>query len=246
MIYFPITLTVTLTASLFVEMVVNAAMTGGSMDIEDRNVTLKSAKRYTLILGIVGIIFVIIGNINDSKFARGIGHFAIISLGLMWLYKWKMYQWTQDFQHSFFPRLEEKYKRFLSKILVGRNAWLALVGIIGMLFLSVALLNVFPRKILFFPENIPNQVITYIEYPQGTDIEKTNKANLFVEKQVIAILSKYVENDENYLAESIVSQVGKGAGNPGNWWPPLSTQCHTSRHGRATTPVCAGCPCPGR
>jgi multidrug efflux pump subunit AcrB len=37
---------------------------------------------------------------------------------------------------------------------------------------------------------------------------------LFVEKQVIAILSKYVENDKNYLAESIVSQVGVGAGNP--------------------------------
>ena len=216
MIYFPITLSVTLTASLFVAMVVNAAMTGGSMDIEDRNVTLKSAKRYTLILGIIGILFVIIGNINDSKFARGIGHFALISLGLMWLYKWKMYQWTQDFQHSFFPRLEEKYKRFLSKILVGRNAWLALVGIIGMLFLSVALLNVFPRKVLFFPENIPNQVITYIEYPQGTDIEKTNKATYFVEKQVIEIMKKYIDpkTNENYLAESIVSQVGVGAGNP--------------------------------
>ena len=127
-----------------------------------------------------------------------------------------MYQWTQDFQHNFFPRLEEKYKRFLSKILVGRNAWLALVGIIGMLFLSVGLLNVFPRKVLFFPENIPNQVITYIEYPQGTDIEKTNKATYFVEKQVIEIMKKYIDpkTEDNYLAESIVSQVGVGAGNP--------------------------------
>ena len=216
MIYFPITLSVTLTASLFVAMVVNAAMTGGSMDTEDRNVTNKSAKIYTIILVIIGIVFVIIGNIYDSKFARGIGHFALISLGLMWLYKWKMYQWTQDFQHSFFPRLEEKYKRFLSKILVGRNAWLALVGIIGMLFLSVGLLNVFPRKVLFFPENIPNQVITYIEYPQGTDIEKTNKATYFVEKQVIEIMKKYIDpkTEDNYLAESIVSQVGVGAGNP--------------------------------
>jgi multidrug efflux pump subunit AcrB len=127
-----------------------------------------------------------------------------------------MYQWTQDFQHNFFPRLEEKYKRFLSKILVGKNAWLALVGIIGMLFLSVGLLNVFPRKVLFFPENIPNQVITYIEYPQGTDIEKTNKATYFVEKQVIEIMKKYIDpkTEDNYLAESIVSQVGVGAGNP--------------------------------
>jgi multidrug efflux pump len=216
MIYFPMTLSVTLGASLFVAMIVNAAMTGGSMDIEDRNVTVKSAKMYTIIFVIVGLLFVIIGNVGDSKFARAIGHLAIISLGLMWLYKLKLYQWTQDFQHSFFPRMEDKYKRFLAKILTGRNAWFALASIIGMLFLSFILLGVFPRKVLFFPDNIPKQVITYIEYPQGTDIGKTNKATLFVEKQVITILKKYIDpaTNKNFLAESIVSQVGVGAGNP--------------------------------
>jgi multidrug efflux pump len=38
-----------------------------------------------------------------------------------------------------------------------------------MLFLSFILLGIFPRKVLFFPDNIPNQAIAYIEYPQGTD-----------------------------------------------------------------------------
>src|SRR6187402_3258902 len=214
--YFPMTLTVTLTASLFVAMVVNAAMTGGSMDIEDKNVTKKSAKMYSIIFTIIAIIFVLIGNIYDSKLAKAIGHLAIISLGLMWLYKLKLYQWTQDFQHSFFPRMEDKYKTFLAKILTKRRAWFALVAIIGMLFFSFVLLGIFPRKVLFFPDNIPNQVIAYIEYPQGTSIEKTNKATLFVENQVIEILQKYVDpkTDKNFLAESIVSQVGIGAGNP--------------------------------
>lgn len=216
MIYFPMTLSVTLGASLFVAMIVNAAMTGGSMDIEDRNVTAKSAKFYSIIFIILAVIFVTIGNINDSKLARAVGHLAIISLALMWLYKIKLYQWTQDFQHSFFPKMEEKYKRFLAIVLTGRNAWYALVTIIGMLFLSFILLGIFPRKVLFFPDNIPNQVIAYIEYPQGTDIEKTNKATLFVENQVIDIMKKYIDpkTNENYLAESIVSQVGVGAGNP--------------------------------
>lgn len=214
--YFPITLTVTLTASLFVAMVINAAMTGGSMDIEDRNVTKKSAKRYSIIFTIIAVIFVTLGNIYDSKLMRGIGHLAVIAFVLMWLYKWKIFQWTQDFQHSFFPRMEQKYMRFLSRILDGGKAWWALAGIIAMLVVSVVLLGIFPRKVLFFPDNIPNQVITYIEYPQGTDIEKTNKATLFVEKQIIEVLSKYVDADtkKNYLAESIVSQVGMGAGNP--------------------------------
>ena len=197
-------------------MVVNAAMTGGSMDTEDRNVSNKSAKLYTVIFGVLAIVFVSLGHLTDTTFAKAIGHLAIISLGLMWLYKLKLYQWTQDFQHNFFPKMEEKYKNFLAKILTGSKAWLALVGIIVMLFISFVLLGIFPRKVLFFPDNIPNQVITYIEYPQGTDIEKTNKATLFVEKQVIAILDKYVDKEttKNYLAESIVSQVGVGAGNP--------------------------------
>ena len=58
--------------------------------------------------------------------------------------------------------------------------------------------------------------MVYIEYPQGTDIEKTNKATTFVEKQVINIMKKYIDpkTNENFLAESIVSQVGIGAGNP--------------------------------
>ena len=214
--YFPITLTVTLSASLFVAMVVNAAMTGGSMDTEDRNVTKKSAKFYSIIFTILAVVFVLLGNIYNSNFAKAIGHLSIISLVLMWLYKIKLYQWTQDFQHGFFPKMENKYKSFLAKILTGKSAWLALGTIIGMLIFSFVLLGIFPRKVLFFPDNIPNQVITYIEYPQGTDIKKTNDATLFVEKQVIDILSKYVEKgtDKNYLAESIVSQVGVGAGNP--------------------------------
>ena len=214
--YFPITLTITLSASLFVALVVNAAMTGGSMAIEDKNVSKKSAKNYSIIFTIIGVLFVLIGNIYDSTFAKAIGHLAIISLGLMWLYKIKIYQWTQDFQNSFFPKMEVKYQSFLRKILTGKNSWIALGTIIAMLFFSFILLGVFPRKVLFFPDNIPNQVIVYIEYPQGTDIKKTNKATTFVENQVITILKKYSdpETKDDFLAESIVSQVGVGAGNP--------------------------------
>ena len=216
--YFPITLTVTLTGSLFVAMVINAAMTGGSMALEDKNITKKKLKTFTILFSVFGVLFAFLGSkfLYDMKFLRGIGHLLIISIGLMWLYYWKIFQWTQDFQHSFFPKMEEKYKLFLAKILTGKKAWMSLIGIIVMLFLSFALVGIFPRKVLFFPENIPNQVIAYIEYPQGTDIEKTNKATLFVEKQVIAILEKYVEptTNKNFLAESIVSQVGVGAGNP--------------------------------
>lgn len=214
--YFPITLTITLTASLFVAMVVNAAMTGGSMDIEDKNVSDKSAKKWSIALLAIAVVFIIAGNMAASKLIRAIGHLSVIAVALMWLYKVKLYKWTQDFQHSFFPRMENKYKVFLSFVLEGRRAWYAFGGIIALLVLSVMLLGAFPRKVLFFPDNIPNQVIAYIEYPEGTDISKTNRATKYVESQIINILKKYVDpaTGKNYLAESIVAQVGVGAGNP--------------------------------
>ena len=49
--YFPLTLTVVLSASLFVAMVINAAMTGGSMDIDDKNINKKNLKFYSILYG---------------------------------------------------------------------------------------------------------------------------------------------------------------------------------------------------
>ena len=71
-------------------------------------------------------------------------------------------------------------------------------------------------KIEFFPDNKPNQVVVYIEYPQGTDIEKTNEITKDIEQRVYTILNQdlYMDNDYNYMVESSVSQVGEGAGNP--------------------------------
>ena len=71
-------------------------------------------------------------------------------------------------------------------------------------------------KVEFFPDNKPNEIYVYIEYPQGTSIEKTNKLTIDIENRVYGIVNheKYVNGDFNYLVESAVSQVGQGAGNP--------------------------------
>ncbi len=216
MFYFPMTLSVVLGASLFVAMVINAAMTGGSMDIEDRNISKKSLKMYTIGFGIAALLFLIPGHVYDVKALRAFGHLAVISIVLIWAYHFFIFKWTQDFQHSFFPRLEVKYQNFLHKILHKKAAITSFIGIIALLVLSFMLVGIFPREVLFFPNNIPNQVIVYLEYPQGTDIEKTDKATRLVEKQVINIMKKYQDPGatENWLAESVVSQVGMGASNP--------------------------------
>jgi len=71
-------------------------------------------------------------------------------------------------------------------------------------------------KVEFFPDNKPNQIIVYIEYPEGTDIEKTDKITREIEKKIYAVLddAEYKDGEYNFMVESAVSQVGEGAGNP--------------------------------
>jgi hypothetical protein len=76
----------------------------------------------------------------------------------------------------------------------------SLVGIIGMLFLSFILFN-FPKSIVLSRKHSKSSNCLHIEYPQGIDIEKTNKATLFVENQILDIMKKYIDpkSKENYL-----------------------------------------------
>ncbi|NUY80406.1 efflux RND transporter permease subunit [Flavobacterium sp. MAH-1] len=234
MFYFPMTLSVVLGASLFVAMIINASMTAGSMDIEDKNISKKTLKFYTILFTCIAIVFLVLGNIVfDSKGLRAIGNLSVIAIVFMWLYRLRIFKWTQDFQHSFFPRMEARYQNFLAKILHGKRPFYALFGIIGLLFLSFVLLGIFPRQVLFFPDNIPNQAIVYLEYPQGTDIDKTDKTTKFIERQVIDVMKKYVDpsTKENFLAESIVSQVGMGASNPN---VDAGSQAETPYKGKVT------------
>ena len=71
-------------------------------------------------------------------------------------------------------------------------------------------------KVEFFPDNVPNEIFVYLEYPQGTAIEKTNSITKDIEKRVYAIANspEYMQGTKNILVESSVSQVGKGAENP--------------------------------
>ena len=217
MIYFPATLSVVLGASLIVAMVINAAMTGGFMALKDENISFDTLKKYTRYLILIGLLFAIPGWITSNGFLRAVGHFSFLLIGFLWLYHKYIYKATQNFQHNFFPKFEDRYARFLRGIFEQGKSRKYLGIIIGLLVLSLVLFIAFPRKVWFFPDNVPNQNIVYIEFSQGTPIEKTNEATKQVEKQVLAILDKYKkghEKDSNFLVQSVVTQVGEGAGNP--------------------------------
>ena len=217
--YFPITISVTLMASLFVALVINASMTGGAMTLDNKNLTNKQAKKYTLIFIVLMVIFGILRITTGIKYFLGVVTFSAIAILAIWLYKGFFHDRIEHFQYTFFPRLAEKYQKYIRNLLNGKKPRNAFLGVFGILIFSFvlygAMMGIGRSKVLFFPQNIPRQTIIYMEYPQGTDIGKTNQATKQVERNVLNVLNKYKDKDgKNYLVESMVTTVGKGAINP--------------------------------
>ena len=66
----------------------------------------------------------------------------------------------------------------------------------------------------FFPDNEPQQILVSVEYPEGTDILKTNETSKLVENEIYSVINnpKYLDKNYNFLVESSISNVGDGAG----------------------------------
>lgn len=219
MIYFPMTLSIVLGASLFVALVINAMLTSRFMKVEEE---VFSRRRLWIISGIftiLGIVLLLLGFIFHIKTLIGFGNLAIILVLVVLFHNFVVSDLANKFQNNFLPRLERIYEKFLFFALKGKNAYVFFFGTIGLLFLSLIMLVVFRPNILFFPESDPNQAIVYIEYPEGTDIEKVNRTVKDIETKIIDIVKRYDEMQKdgkmrNFLAESVIAYVGKGSGNP--------------------------------
>ncbi len=213
MIYFPKTLSIVLGSSLFVAVFFNSMLTAEFMKSEEGKITVKALFLYTAILVGVGVLSILFNKKGTGIF--GLGILLIFSAAFLWLYKFILEPVADFFQSRILTWMERLYKQFLSFALKGWHAIAFLTGTFVLLIFSFILVGLAQPKVEFFPENKPNQIITYIEYPQGTDIEKTNAITKEVEKKVFEVLKQYTDDDGyNYIVESAVSQVGEGAGNP--------------------------------
>ncbi|GHC42814.1 efflux RND transporter permease subunit [Ulvibacter litoralis] len=215
MIYFPITLSVVLGSSLFVAILFNSMLVSRFMDINEKALTRKQLIRLSLLLGVPGILILLFGGS-----LRGLGTLMLVVAANFWIYRYVLKNWANYFQRNTLVWLENKYKAFLEFALSGYKPIIFVVGTFLLLFVVFGLFGASVASqrtnIEFFPDNKPNQIIVYIEYPQGTDIQKTNAITKEIEQRVYGIIndSEYVDNGRNFLVESAVSQVGEGAGNP--------------------------------
>tara|TARA_B100000780_G_scaffold21872_1_gene14093 strand:- start:1584 stop:5030 length:3447 start_codon:yes stop_codon:yes gene_type:complete len=211
MIYFPITLSVVLGSSLIVAIFFNSMLVSQFMEISEREISFKSLWRLTFFMGGLGIILLF-----GSPSVRVFGNLMILVPLLFWLYKFFIKKWATVFQNTFLVRLENGYRIFLTYALSGLKPYFFLGGTFLLLFTSFALMGIFPPKVEFFPDNQPKQIFVFIEYPEGTAIAKTNETTKKIEQEIFSVIerSQYNKNGFNLLVESLVAQVGEGAGNP--------------------------------
>jgi multidrug efflux pump len=215
MIFFPITLSVVLGSSLFVAIFMNSMLVSQFMVVGEKPLATKFLLKLTAVFIPIGLFIILIGGA-----VRGFGSLMIVTVLLMWAYKGFLYKATLSFQNNALVRLENFYERRLKVALRGRNVYyyfLATTLLLIVAFMGFgASIGMGRTKIEFFPDNTPKQVIIYIEYPQGTDIEKTNELTKSIEERVYAIINDpiYQIDGRNTLVETAIAQVGKGAENP--------------------------------
>jgi multidrug efflux pump len=215
MIYFPITLSVVLGSSLFVAIFFNSVLVSQFMTIEDKEMPLKKIIKITSIVGGIGILILLFGGEY-----RGLGSLMVFTAIMFWVYRLFLRKAANYFQKNTLSWLERMYEGSLRTSLSGWRPVGIAIGTFVLLFIAFggfgASVASQRTKVEFFPDNKPNQIIVYIEYPEGTDIERTNAITKDIEQRVYAILnqSSYTDGDYNFMVESAVSQVGEGAGNP--------------------------------
>lgn len=213
--FFPITLSVVLGSSLLVAILMNSMLVSRFMELGEKELTVKQLIRLSIILGGFGLLILIFGGAM-----RGLGSVMIITAIMFWAYKYFIKKLAIRFQKNTMVKFENWYERRLKHALRGGNVYWY-VGVTFVLLLVVFMLFGMSigskrTKIEFFPDNIPNEISVYIEYPEGTSIEKTNAITKVIEKRVYDLLDDdiYKHNGENFIVDSAVSQVGEGAGNP--------------------------------
>lgn len=215
MIFFPITLSVVLGASLFVAIFMNSMLVSQFMETTEKELSNKKLIQLSIILVGLGILIFVFGGA-----IKGLGSVLIFTAAMFWVYKFVLKKVALKFQRNALPKFERLYEKILKKALHGRNVYWFFGGTTLLLLVVFMLFGASvaggKTSIEFFPDNVPNEIYAYIEYPQGTSIEKTNEITKQIEERFYAVLKdpKFQESGANFIVSSALSQVGQGAGNP--------------------------------
>jgi multidrug efflux pump len=197
MVFIPVTLIITLFASLIVAYIFNPVFAVDFMkhDSEDRPVA--GPKLYKITAGIV------LASLPFYLFKfPGIANllvFIAVSFLLHNLYGYKV---LRKFQARFIPAMMRRYENILTWVLKGKRPGKILWSMIGLFVFTMVLFNIVKPKVVFFPDNEPNTINAYVKLPVGTEISVTDSVSRIAERRIMSVLG-----ENNPIVESVVTNV---------------------------------------
>ncbi len=203
MFFLPVTLIITLLASLVVAYIINPVFAVDFMQVHDVNeekpsFTSKVKKTLYVFAGLALISYFI---------SFGFGNFMVFLAGLYLLNHFYLTQAIQKFQEHTWPKFQLRYVSLLKWALEKPKT--ILWGTVGLFVFSFVLISIVPPKVVFFPTSDPNFIYVYVNLPIGTDQAYTNDVVKEVENRVTKVVGR-----TNPIVSSIISNVTVGVTDP--------------------------------
>ena len=205
MFFLPITLIITLLASLFVAYIINPVFAVDFM--KPHHEELKQYGRITRKAWLRLLVYALIAIICYTAGHIAFGNLMIFFALFMVIHRLFLYKVIESFQTKAWPSFQRGYTNLL---VWGLKRPYTLLGYtILLLGFSMLLFKVRSPNVVFFPQGDPNNVFVYVKLPEGTDPSKTNEVMKIVEKKVNAIIG-----ETNPIVSSMITNVTIGVTDP--------------------------------
>ena len=206
MFFLPVTLIITLLASLLVAYIINPVFAVDFMEdehaVEDKVKTAKAVKRTTLVMGIIAVFGYLLGGF-------GVGNFFITLLGVYLLHHYWLRHVIVTFQTKTWPGVQNRYEKIIKYLLIGSRPRTTIFATVVLLIASFVVTAIRKPGVVFFPQADPNFTYVYLTLPTGTNAKHTDSILRIAEKRVFKAIGT-----TNPLVESVISNVAVGATDP--------------------------------
>jgi multidrug efflux pump subunit AcrB len=151
---------------------------------------------------------------SGSNLFRGIANFTTM---LAILYVFNHFILTPKiiipFQEKLLPKLKINYKKLITWLIKGWRPVFAILSMFVLLISTGVMMGIVKPNVIFFPSAEPDYIYVYNVMPIGTDAVKTDQRTREIERRVFEVIK---ENKAEVAINSVISNVGKNAGDPTN------------------------------
>lgn len=211
MFFLPITLIITLLASLLVAYIINPVFAVDFMKPHDVHDTGK--RTWSKKDKVVMVIFLAVALLFYVFQAWGFGNFVMFLYGFVLLEKFVFEKWIHKFQNKTWPSIQNWYTKWLKRSLAHPGKTVMIM--FGIFIFAIVLMAVRKPKVVFFPSGEPNFTYVYLNLPVGTDQAYTNHVLGKLESRVYKALDIDIEKGKkNPAVKSVISNVTVGAIDP--------------------------------